>query len=232
MLEDRRMLAVFTVDSTADAGVGSLRDAIDQANATAGADEIVFATPLFSSPQTISLLSALPTITDDLTIQGPGAELLTIDGGLTEGLFGVASGSEETIEVEIADLGVTNFSSNGAILENSENLRLSGVFFTNNSSQNDAIVVNSGRLEVDQSRFVGNAGELGGAIFSGVELSVNASSFVGNFADQGGGDLRQDIAIYGGIGTHPWLSLRRQFRKRRWGYRTQRSDRSYRKRKQ
>src|SRR5262249_25206201 len=60
-LEDRRLLATFKVNSTADtltAGVptqGTLRWAIDQANATAGDNTIQFDASAFSMPQTILL---------------------------------------------------------------------------------------------------------------------------------------------------------------------------------
>ena len=41
-LEDRRMLAVFTVTNLNDAGVGSLRQAILDANGSVGADTVEF----------------------------------------------------------------------------------------------------------------------------------------------------------------------------------------------
>ena len=53
--------AIFTVTNTNDSGPGSLRAAIEQANANAGADEIVFADGVSG---TITLASALPTVTD------------------------------------------------------------------------------------------------------------------------------------------------------------------------
>lgn len=71
--------ATFTVTSLSDAGAGSLRQAIIDANAGAGADDIVFQTGLTG---TISLQSALPAITGDLTITGPGAALLTVSRGI------------------------------------------------------------------------------------------------------------------------------------------------------
>jgi hypothetical protein len=68
--------ADFSVVTSADSGPGSLRDAIVAANATAGADRIVFNIP-GTGVQVISVLSALPQITEALTIDGytqPGAK--------------------------------------------------------------------------------------------------------------------------------------------------------------
>lgn len=65
-LEDRTTPALFTVTTIADSGLGSLRQAILDANAASGADQISFA--IGTGPQTIAPLSALPTITEELTI--------------------------------------------------------------------------------------------------------------------------------------------------------------------
>jgi hypothetical protein len=73
-MEARQLLATFVVNTTADAGTGSLRQAIIAANALADADDIVFQIP---SPipgaqpqQTIVLLSPLPTIINPVAIRG------------------------------------------------------------------------------------------------------------------------------------------------------------------
>jgi uncharacterized repeat protein (TIGR01451 family) len=58
---------IFMVNSEADNGPGSLREAIMMANANVGADQINFN---LGPMRTISLLSALPPITDPLTIDG------------------------------------------------------------------------------------------------------------------------------------------------------------------
>ena len=65
----------FTVSNLSDGDPGSLRQAITAANANPGADTIVFANGLTG---TIALLSALPNLTDDVTLTGPGAKLLTV----------------------------------------------------------------------------------------------------------------------------------------------------------
>ena len=68
-LEDRLAPATFTVTNTNNGGTGSLRAAIVSANATAGADAITFSIPA-SGVQKINLLSALPAITEELTLDG------------------------------------------------------------------------------------------------------------------------------------------------------------------
>ncbi len=78
----------FVVDSLSDTGDGNcennalgkctLRAAIQQANDTAGADVIVFSDTELIYPATIELSDVL-TITDGLTIIGPGMESLTVD---------------------------------------------------------------------------------------------------------------------------------------------------------
>src|SRR5205085_5761737 len=77
-LEGRLAPATFTVVNLNDAGAGSLRDAITQANAAAGADVITFSPAIFNVPRTINLLTVLPTVGDALTLTGPGANLLTV----------------------------------------------------------------------------------------------------------------------------------------------------------
>ncbi len=66
--------ATFTVTTLNDSGAGSLRAAITSVSA---GDTIVFQSGLTG---TITLASALPTINANLTIQGPGADSLTISG--------------------------------------------------------------------------------------------------------------------------------------------------------
>src|SRR5262245_8370045 len=77
--------ATFTVTNTDDTGPGSLRQAIDDANAAAGADTIAFNIP-GPGVHTITPLSVLPIIGSDVTLDGytqPGSSPNTIaTGGL------------------------------------------------------------------------------------------------------------------------------------------------------
>jgi len=78
-LEQR--LALATVTSTADSGPGSLRDAIEHANATFGEDLIT--TSIGGDGQKIMLLSGLPPISERITIEGlstTNGEKMVING--------------------------------------------------------------------------------------------------------------------------------------------------------
>ena len=74
--------ATFTVTNTGDnggvnpapgTGTGTLRQAIVDANANPGADTITF-----TATGTILLANALPNLSDDVDISGPGANALTV----------------------------------------------------------------------------------------------------------------------------------------------------------
>lgn len=105
LLEPRRLLATFTVTTAADAGPGSLRDAIDQANALAGADVVQFNIP-GTGPHTIALNSLLPAITQPLTISGQtqpgfaGTPQIAVDGSA------IAPGSRVGISIASASVEV------------------------------------------------------------------------------------------------------------------------------
>ena len=83
--ERRVLLTTFLVDSTADAGLGSFRQAIDDANANPGTDTIEF-NITGSGVQTIELQTALPEITDTIIIDATtqtgfsGTPLVELDG--------------------------------------------------------------------------------------------------------------------------------------------------------
>src|SRR5262245_47668927 len=74
--EDRTLLSTFLVKNLNDSGPDSLRAAILATDANPGADLIKFAGGLKG---TITLASELD-ITDDLTIDGPGAQGVTVSG--------------------------------------------------------------------------------------------------------------------------------------------------------
>lgn len=72
----------FTVTNSDDAGAGSLRDAMTQANAAAGADRIAFDIS-GAGPHVITPASPLPVITDAVHLDGESQAGIVLDGGLT-----------------------------------------------------------------------------------------------------------------------------------------------------
>src|SRR3990172_1595105 len=96
-LEDRRLLALVTVTTLADTvdfndGVTSLREAIFATNTVSGADTIDFAPSLTAGgPATTLLTQGELAITDSLTINGPGADLLTIDAQQQSRIFNITA---------------------------------------------------------------------------------------------------------------------------------------------
>ena len=94
--------ATLTVTNLDDNGPGSLRQAILSANAAPGADTIVFQTGLNG---TITIAkSSSPSgemkITDSLTINGPGANVLAVSGNYTSRIFSIDASSNRAITIE------------------------------------------------------------------------------------------------------------------------------------
>ena len=168
---DPAAAATFTVTNTNDSGPGSLRQAMIDANAAAGADVIVFAV---APPATISLLSVLPTITEALTISGPGAANLTVrrDAGAPAfGIFTILGG--------------------GAVV-----VTLTGVTLTGGSAGTGGGVDAFGvpTVTVADAVITGNAASDGGGIAvdglgAGPSLIVQRSLITGNTAASGGGGI-------------------------------------------
>ncbi|WP_417391439.1 choice-of-anchor Q domain-containing protein [Gimesia sp.] len=218
-LEDRTLLTAFTVVNTDDSGEGSLRAAIEAANANAGADTISFDAAL--SGETIVLSDEL-LISDDLTITGLGANLLTLDGNNNSRIFNIDDDSNvSTIMVEINGLTLTNGNSNtvdteladnGGAIFSTENLTIENCIFTGNTAgSGGAIYDDASSLTVRGSQFIGNTAEEsdGGAIYhketfpypeDGELLLIENSQFAGNHALFSGGAvlLRDGICIVNG----------------------------------
>jgi CSLREA domain-containing protein len=95
---------VFTVTKTADTNDGvcdgdcSLREAITAATAASGDDDLIRFSSLFNTPQTITLGGSELLVTESMTIQGPGADLLTISGNDASNVFGLVTSGSVTLK--------------------------------------------------------------------------------------------------------------------------------------
>ena len=187
-----------TVTNTNDSGPGSLRQAILNANANPGTDTITFAPGLSG---TIVLTSGELHITDDVTIDGPGANLLTIDGNNASRIFDVDDGNSATaILVAISGLTLTRgnegTANGGGAIFNAEDLTLTNSTLSGNSTSiSGGGILNSGTMAIVASTISGNQATFttpvlrapGGGISNSGTLTIVASTISGNSAFFGGG---------------------------------------------
>jgi CSLREA domain-containing protein len=139
--------ATYVVTKVADTNDGvcnedcSLREAIAAANATPEDDIIVFSS-LFDTPQTIVLSGSEMVIANNgsLTINGPGAHLLTLDGNQTSRIL--SSGADVIVSIDGIRFtrgngaGALNTGRGGAIYNVGGTMVLSNSIITQNTAGN------------------------------------------------------------------------------------------------
>jgi hypothetical protein len=103
-LEDRTVPSTFTVLNLADGGDGSLRAAILGAEANPGPDVVRFAGQVRG---TITLTTGELGVHSDLTIDGPGANRLTVSGNDASRVFDVIGGTDAGGGITVAIAGLT-----------------------------------------------------------------------------------------------------------------------------
>ena len=188
------LAATYTVTTTADSGAGSLRAAIEAANANPGPDEITFS---LAYPATITLASALPSISGNLTITGPGAASLTISGGGVARIFYVQTG----VTVSISGLTLTggNADRGGAIYNFGALTITNSVLTSNTATQVGGAIANTGAgtLTITGSTLSNNVAPTGGAIHHfGSNITISASTIDNNQAtDSTGGAIMSTMPI-------------------------------------
>lgn len=183
LLEDRTLLTVYVVNTTADTidagdGLVSLREAVTAANANAAsgnaaagsADGDVIQISLGDAPQTIKLNPALGQleINDDLIIDASGnAATVTVSGENATRIFHInaAAGPGTERDVEFRSFVVTGGNGlgrggpgGGAVLvEHGSDLTLRIVSVTNSSSvTSGGAIYNAGGLSLVASQILGN----------------------------------------------------------------------------
>jgi hypothetical protein len=171
------MALSYPVNTVAESGQGSLRQAILDANLHSGPDEIPIETT-----GTVALGTALPSINDDVTITGPGAGSLTVARKASAPPFTVLELQGSTVTVSgIAVSGGVAVTGAG-ILNGSGDLTLVRVVVTGNEALQE---------------LGGLAG--GGGIFSNGTLTLRDSVVRDNAAVASGGP--ESVATGGGIET-------------------------------
>jgi hypothetical protein len=185
-----RAATTWTVTDTSDSATdtGSLRYALAHAQ---NGNTITFDPILFSTPQTITLTAAL-AITANITITGPGATLLTLDGAKREQAMLVNAGVTATV----AGMTIANGSStiaNGSSPGNGGGILNDGTLTVQNCTL-------SGNVAGNGADVLGDPGGDGGAIYNDGTLSISNSTLSGNAAGRGGYGYRFGNGGDGGDG--------------------------------
>jgi uncharacterized delta-60 repeat protein/CSLREA domain-containing protein len=170
-------------------GLSSLREAVAYADTLPGASTITFQAGLTG---TITLTGGVLTLTDThgtMTIQGPGAALLTIDGNNASRVFLVNSG----VRAVLTGLTIINGNAdNGAGIRNDGNLSvINSMLVANNATAAGGAIFNDGNLHVSNCTLQGNStNTYGGGIYSTGTLAVDGSTLSHNTAGWYGGGIQ------------------------------------------
>ena len=210
------MLTTFLVDSTADAGAGTLRQAILDANANAGPDSIEFDIA-GGGVNTITLAAALPDITDTAIIDATtepdfaGTPVVELNGnGVTGDGLSFVAGSNGS---QVRGLVVNRFDGHGIFVFSADDLLITGNYIGTNAAgtgalgntghgiriANAANTVIGGTTAAERNIISGNAQQ--GIDVSGA-LATN-NTILGNYIgvdSSGNADLGND-----GHGVRNWL---------------------------
>ena len=198
-----------TADDVAGNALTSLREAIGFAERSGGV--VTFDPTVFASPQTITLTAEVAGITGDnigglvvnslngaVTITGPGAGLLTVQGEPGSPVFLVIGSSPATIS-GMTITGAPDFGGAAGIVDKG-NLTLASSVVTGNI---DSGIINFGALTVSNCNISGNEvfDGFGGGIRNKGTATISDSTISGNTAapvfDRGGG-----IANYGAVAIY------------------------------
>jgi hypothetical protein len=184
--------ATFTVENINDSGGGSLRWAINQANADSQRDLIAFDIP-DSGPHTIQPLTALPLIENPVIIDGyynqaeaipatvttPAVLQIVLDGSLCSGQTGLIIGSAAN-DCLIRGLQIQGFTNDGIGIQGNHNAiegnhiwacALSGIFITGQDNTVGGVT--------PAQRNVVNKTNVGIGIFPGSTHNLIQGNYVG-----------------------------------------------------
>jgi hypothetical protein len=192
-LEDRWLPSQIGLNVTSldDAGAGTLRSAIQTADAGSHSDKFTID---FAVNGTINLQSPLPDLDNNIAIQGPGSASLTIEEkpGLhfNYPIFNVGFGGEAYVPT-LSISGMTLANSAAGIV-NASNLTVANCAISNNhlpAGYGGAGIYNvEGKLTITGCDISDNSSGGGGGIYVNVgTVTISGSTISGNSAPNGGG---------------------------------------------
>jgi CSLREA domain-containing protein len=202
----RAHATTYTVNSTADAvdqtpgddvcatagGTCTLRAAVQEANAHAGADVVTlppgtFVLGLVGSAEDLAATGDLD-VTEELEVRGAGMGASIVDGLRSDRLFNVLG-----VTFTLRDLTLRNGTeggAGGAVMQPASGaMTIERVAFVLNSAGvGGAVLQSDGPLTIADSVFTGNSASTGGAVLvaGAAALTVTNSTFTGNVGTTGG----------------------------------------------
>ena len=195
-------LAVTTTNDVVNPydGLTSLREAVAYADSLSGAQTITFSPALTSGgPAAITLTNGQISVSGDVIVTGPGANLLTVSGNHAGRVFTVSLGAG----LSLAGLTVANGfvdsggGTHGAGIDNQGSLLGSECVFSGNISgganacDGGAIYHEGPALTLSQCTFAGNqalgGGYGGGLAAASGAVAITACTFYSNTASAGNG---------------------------------------------
>ena len=208
-------MTTFTVTTATDVvsatdGKLSLREAVEQANATAAADRIVFAPAL--EGRTLTLTGGPLTLQQDATIDGDqnnDGTRVTVSGGGNSRMLEIIG---LDTDASLVDLTFRNGNSEGdgrggAVYSGAHSLTVVNSTFADNATfsryidgRGGAIYCRGDELTILDSVFTDNSSAIGGAIATDNDaihsIVIRNSRFSGNYAAVGGAaDLAGDLVL-------------------------------------
>jgi uncharacterized repeat protein (TIGR02543 family) len=189
-------VTAVSVTNARNSGAGSLREAMEQLNIFGGGT-ITFDPAKTWTDSVITLTSALPYITKNLTIEGNG---VTISGNDQYGIL-IVDVSSASINISRIHFTHGRYYNGGAIFNNGGgNLSLSSCIFSYNQAYDSygGAIMNHGTLNARGCTFYGNsAPNRGGALYNGGNtLTLTGNLFYGNTTA-----TNNDGVVYNSSGT-------------------------------
>lgn len=183
--------ADFSVINLNDAGPGSLRQAVLDANAAAGADRISFRSSLSG---TLTLTTGALSITEAVDLRGPGADRVTVSGNGSSGVFNVnLTAAGQAVSIAAVKVTAGAAATGSAVFNQDANLTLSQATISGNTGTNAVVAnLNPGALTIRSSTLSGNSTiNYGGAVltYGTGALAIESSTIYGNSAPFGAGIL-------------------------------------------
>jgi hypothetical protein len=171
-LEDRRVLATFMVTDAGDAGPGTLRRALQHADALEGTDTIEFAASL--DGQTIELSSGSLEINDNVYIDASSLGSLTIDASPMDETPDVVDGrGERVFDITASLVSIDGLTIRGGdIIGDGAGIRTNGSLYVNNSVLEDNHAFGHGSAISAHFEFEGIVKIFGSQIVNNGDLGV------------------------------------------------------------